>query len=80
MAGFLKVLILKEGVRQGCSLSLLLFIIAAEVLAMTIKQIKRIKGFRLPISDAMNELVEIKIKNSICFVDSVESLSVLIEK
>ncbi len=39
---------LEKGVRQGCPLSALLFIIAMESLACKLRQSKKIKGIRLP--------------------------------
>ena len=42
---------IERGVRQGCPLSALLFIIVAEVLAMKIKQKTKIEGIQVPYYD-----------------------------
>ena len=42
---------LSRGIRQGCPISALLFIIAVEVLALNIKQSRQIKGFPLSPTD-----------------------------
>ena len=39
---------LSRGIRQGCSLSALLFVIAVEILACNIRNNPKIKGFQLP--------------------------------
>lgn len=39
---------LTRGIRQGCSLSALLFVIAVEIMALNIRHNKNIKGFSLP--------------------------------
>ena len=39
---------LSRGIRQGCALSALLFVIAVEILACNIRNNKDIKGFKLP--------------------------------
>ena len=43
----LKEFLLRSGTRQGCQLSLLLFNIALEVLAMAIREVKEIKGLQI---------------------------------
>ena len=48
MVGSLKVFFIKQGVRQGCPLYALLFIIVAEVLASKIKQNPNIIGIKIP--------------------------------
>ncbi len=48
---------LKRGIRQGCSLSALLFILATEVLATSIKENEKIKGIKV---DARGSIKEIK--------------------
>ena len=41
----------EEGLRQGCNLSPLLFIIAAEIIASKIRQSNEIRGIELPSID-----------------------------
>ena len=50
---------IKRGVRQGCPLSALLFIIVAEILAAKIKQNVKIKGILVPI--ILNQKMSIEI-------------------
>ncbi|GFS06391.1 LINE-1 reverse transcriptase homolog [Elysia marginata] len=42
---------INRGVRQGCPTALLIFLLAAEVLAQSIRQNNRIHGIKLPMSD-----------------------------
>ena len=55
MAGFQRNFDIEKGVRQGCPLSALLFIIIAEVLALRIKQNKDIHGLQIPDNDVTND-------------------------
>ena len=75
---------IERGVRQGCPLSSLLFIIVAEVLAMKIKQNNRIKGLGLPMSHVINDQVEIKISqfadDAPIFVNNEDSFSFVMEE
>ena len=45
---FSRKVILERGVRQGCSLSCYLYVVVAEILAITIRKDTRIKGYVMP--------------------------------
>ena len=49
----------EEGLRQGCNLSPLLFIIAAEIIASKIRQSNEIRGIELPSIDHDNKEAKI---------------------
>jgi len=65
-----------KGVRQGCPLSALLFILVVEVFAMKIRNNKQIKGLRIP-ECKQSKLNEVKISqladDTTLFVDSIQS-------
>ena len=71
-----KTLSISKGVRQGCPLSALLFILVVEILAMKIRKNKKIKGICLPECEHSN-VKEIKISpladDTTLFVDSLQS-------
>ena len=71
-----KTLSISKGVRQGCPLSALLFILVVEILAMKIRNNKKIKGICLPECEHSN-VKEIKISqladDTTLFVDSLQS-------
>lgn len=49
----------ENGLRQGCNLSPLLFIISAEIMASRIRQSKQIHGIELP--DVYQDITEVKL-------------------
>ena len=65
-----------KGVRQGCPLSALLFLLVVEVLAIKIRNNNKIEGIRIPNYDKVNK-TEIKISqladDTTLFVDSIQS-------
>ena len=68
-----------RGVRQGCPLSALLFIIVAEILTAKIKQNSKIKGIQVPNPDLDTpRFIDIRITqfadDTTIFVDSVDSV------
>ena len=76
---------IERGVRQGCPLSALLFIIVAEVLATKIRQNDLIKGIELINDIKVGHIVkEIKIvqyaDDTVIFVDSEESVRCVMEE
>ena len=52
---------LEKGVRQGCPLSALLFVISIEILACKIRQCKEISGIKLPLQDYVKNEVKISM-------------------
>ena len=72
---------LKRGLRQGCPISALLFILVIEVLAIDLKQCQKIKGIDL-MGDT--ETVEIKISqfadDTTIFIADEQSLNTVMEK
>ena len=69
---------IEQGVRQGCPLSALLFVLVAEVMTRKIKQNENIKGIRIPTVKETQYVShnEVKISqladDTVVFVDSVE--------
>ena len=71
---------IKRGVRQGCPLSVLLFIIVAEILAAKVLKKSKIKGIQVPDPDLDNpEIIDIRITqfadDTTIFADSVNSVN-----
>ena len=70
---------IEQGVRQGCPLSALLFVLIAEVMTKKIKQNENIKGIIIPnvIQTEYESNHEVKISqladDTVVFVNSVES-------
>ena len=52
---------MQKGVRQGCPLSAILFVISIETLACTIRQSKEIRGIKLPLKDYEKNEVKISM-------------------
>ena len=68
---------LNRGVRQGCSMSALLFILVVEILALNIRQDEQIEG--ITIGNTEHKIVQYADDSTI-FVKTVKSLEQLIKK
>ena len=76
---------IERGVRQGCPLSALLFIIVAEILAVRIKQSPKIQGIPVPYQNRNNmELKDIRIAqfadDTMIFANSAESVTEIMKE
>ena len=73
---------IKRGIRQGCPLSALLFLLVAEVMALKIKQNKDIHGITV-CSSKSNISKEFKISqladDTVIFLDSINSANIALE-
>ena len=77
---------IEQGVRQGCPLSALLFLLVAEVLTQKIKQNFDIKGITVPNTLHINQeqLYEVKISqladDTVVFVNSIKSGNIALKE
>ena len=73
---------IERGIRQGCPLSALLFILVAEVMALKIRQNKDIRGITVH-SSKSNISKEFKISqladDTVIFLDSIKSANIALE-
>ena len=73
----------QRGIRQGCPLSALLFILVAEIMALKIKQNNDIHGITVSFNE-INKQKEFKISqladDTVLFVNSVESANVALKE
>ena len=70
---------LGRGVRQGCPLSPLLYVLVSEVLSTQIRNCKAIEGFRLPGAGGLQFKVSQYADDATNFVKSERSLSMLLQ-
>ena len=68
--------IMNRGVRQGCSMSALLFILAVEILSKSIKQTKKLDGIK--IGDTEHKIVQYADDSTI-FLRSIKSIEHVME-
>ena len=75
---------IEQGVRQGCPLSALLFILVAEVISVKVKQNPNIKGIQIRLNNPPVNEENIKISqladDTIIFVNSIESGNIAIKE
>ncbi|XP_033119754.1 uncharacterized protein LOC117119053 [Anneissia japonica] len=72
---------MKQGIRQGCPLSALLFILVAEILATKIRTTETIKGIDIPFGKDNDESVKIAqlADDTVLFLKNTESITKSIE-
>ena len=68
-----------RGIRQGCPVSALLFIVAAEIMATAIRQNQNIKGIKLPDNNTELKISQLADDTSI-FISDKESVNKVLEE
>ncbi|KAF1324800.1 Rxlr effector protein, partial [Globisporangium splendens] len=69
----------KSGIRQGCPLAPLLFIVAAEILALAVQQDPHLEGFRVTRSGAEPHLISTFVDDSAVFLKQGKQLPRLMQ-
>ncbi|KAL4163946.1 hypothetical protein KRP22_004570 [Phytophthora ramorum] len=68
-----------SGIRQGCQLAPLLFLLAAEILALAIQQDRQIKGLRVPGTPAAEHTFSAFVDDSTVFLEKASMLTRVME-